>query len=217
MTQTTAIPIPGRMTVLPLDKHGRPVPWFVAWIDGVPDFRIIGPGKIVQAVKERRCWVCGGPLGVYKAFLLGPMCAVNRNTAEPPCHLDCAVYSAKACPFLTTPHMRRRETGKPAEASNPAGIMIERNPGVALVWVTKTFRIWPEPDRRSALFEPGDPTRTLWFTQGREATHAEVMASIDSGLPLLREMAVEQGPEAEAHLDRQLAAALRHVPAEPAP
>jgi len=213
MADFSTVPMPARIAALPRDKHGRPVPWFVAWIDGLPDFRVIGAGNIVRAVNHRLCWVCGGPLGVHKAFVLGPMCAVNRNTAEPPSHLDCAVYSAKACPFLTTPHMRRRETGKPEDAANPAGLMIERNPGVALVWVTRRFRIWPEPDRRSALFEPGDPSQVLWFAQGREATRDEVMASIDSGLPLLREIAAEQGPEAEAALDRQLADALKYVPA----
>jgi hypothetical protein len=42
--------MPGRIALLPTDKHHRPVPWFVAFIDGVPDFRVIRPGGIQIAL-----------------------------------------------------------------------------------------------------------------------------------------------------------------------
>ena len=42
------------MQALPIDRRGFPVPWFVSWDDGGPDFRVIDRGKIVQAVKQRR-------------------------------------------------------------------------------------------------------------------------------------------------------------------
>lgn len=71
-----------------------------------------------------------------------------------------------------------------------------------------------EPDG-GLLFHIGDVGRALWFAQGREATRAEVLASIDSGLPILREMAEQDGPEATAELERMHAAALEHVPAGP--
>jgi hypothetical protein len=38
---------PPGVAVLPRDRHGRPVPWFVGWPGGVPDFRTIGPDKIL--------------------------------------------------------------------------------------------------------------------------------------------------------------------------
>jgi hypothetical protein len=54
-------PPPSRMKVLKLDERGFPVPWFVHWEDGKPDFRIISPGKlwtayslVPAAVAERR-------------------------------------------------------------------------------------------------------------------------------------------------------------------
>lgn len=207
-------PLPARMARLPLDKHGRPVPWFVAFIDGQPDFRVIGPGRMETAVRFGNCWVCGQPVGRYKAFVIGPMCGVNRVSAEPPSHRDCAVYSAQACPFLATPTMRRRETGLPEDRVDPAGGFIQRNPGVALVWVsTNPSRIWL-PD--GLLFNVGDPVEALWFAHGRSATRAEVLASIDSGMPLLRAEA-EADPDpvgAVAELDRLHAAALRLIPAE---
>src|SRR5262245_2742625 len=95
-------PVPERMRKLPLHR-GYPVPWFVEWIEGVPDFRIMDGRKLVRAVKEKRCWVCGELMGSYLAFTIGPMCAVNRISAEPPSHRECASFSARGCPFLTRP------------------------------------------------------------------------------------------------------------------
>jgi hypothetical protein len=36
---------------LPRDKRGFPVPKFVAFIDGEPDFRVIAPGFVAKAYK----------------------------------------------------------------------------------------------------------------------------------------------------------------------
>jgi hypothetical protein len=185
--------IPTRILRLPRAR-GYPVPWFVAWLDdddkavergkGTPDFRVLYPGAVATAWTRKLCWICGGPLGAYKTFLVGPMCAVNRTSAEPPSHRDCADWSARACPFLTRPHARRREAGLPGEAQKPAGIMLERNPGVALVWTTKRPGLKTDPDG-GALFDLGPPDSVVWYCEGREATHDEVMDSINSGLPSL--------------------------------
>lgn len=34
--------LPSHMKQLKRDDVGRPVPWFVAWVDGKPDFRKCG-------------------------------------------------------------------------------------------------------------------------------------------------------------------------------
>jgi hypothetical protein len=49
--------IPARMRALPVAR-GFPVPWFVGQVHDAYDFRLIGEGKLAQAVRERRCWVC---------------------------------------------------------------------------------------------------------------------------------------------------------------
>lgn len=188
--------MPPRIARLPVDpKRGYPVPWFVAWIDGVPDFRVIAPRKREDAVERRVCWLCGEPLGAYKAFVIGPMCAINRTSSEPPCHRDCAIFAAQACPFLVRPHMSRRMSGLPDEAREADGVGLVRNPGVALVWVTRSYGIFRD-GRGGWLIEVGEPTDTLWFAEGRTATRSEVVASIDSGYPLLLEVAEAQGPDA---------------------
>lgn len=220
MTETFVPPLvePRNIAALPRDKHDRPIPWFVDRDDdGVPDFRVIRAGGLGEAVRFAWCWVCGKPRGRHAAFVIGPMCAVNRISAEPPSHLPCAVYSARACPFLANPTMRRRDRNLPETRVDPAGEMIERNPGVALVWSSRTwrpFRVPPGPNRTAGvLFDVGDPTQLSWWAHGRPATAAEVRASIDSGLPILRAQAERDGAEALAEFDRQLDQALALVPA----
>lgn len=194
------IPIPDRMKHLPISENGFPTPWFVAEVNGVRDFRIADNNKMVQAVNYKRCWVCGQTMGSFKAFAIGPMCALNRNTAEPPTHLECAEYSVRACPFLSKPRMRRNKVGMPEESKNPAGIMIERNPGAICIWITKSFRVTRDGD--GVLFKLGDPERVMWFAEGRTATRAEVEASIASGLPILKQYAMEDGIEAMKELEQ---------------
>lgn len=209
---------PRNIAALPRDKHDRPIPWFVAVdADGVPDFRVIRAGGIRDAMRFGWCWVCGKPRGRHAAFVIGPMCCVNRVSAEPPCHLSCAVYSARACPFLSTPSMARRERNLPANRVDPAGQMIDRNPGVALVWSSRTwapFTVPPGPNRTAGvLFDVGDPTATSWWCRGRPATGDEIRASIDTGLPILRAQAERDGPRAAAQLERQTLVAQTLIPA----
>lgn len=49
--------LPERMRSLPLDHRGYPVPWFVAWIEGKPEFRAMDADKFRRAIREKRCWV----------------------------------------------------------------------------------------------------------------------------------------------------------------
>ena len=214
---TAALELPPRMRRLPLDHVGRPIPWFVHIDDqGVPDFRVVRPRGIEDAFRFGQCWICGLPRGRAAAFVIGPMCAVNRVSAEPPSHLDCALYAARACPFLTRPAMRRRTSNLPDDRIDPAGEMIARNPGVTLVWQSKTWKPFAVPQEHGGgvLFDVGEPLAVSWLAEGRTATRAEVLASIDSGLPSLREMAeADRRPAAAlAELERQHDRALDLVP-----
>jgi hypothetical protein len=143
------------------------------------------------------------------------MCAINRVISEPPSHRECAEYSVRACPFLSRPRMRRNETNFPAGVQGAAGFGLERNPQAVAIWITRTFK----PFRASAgnagiLFSLAPPEAVLWFAHGRAATRAEVLASIESGYPSLVELAVAEGHEAIAALERQRAAVLPLLPAE---
>jgi hypothetical protein len=198
------VPMPASIRGLPIDPVRKvPVPWFVAWIDGKPEFRVADQAKEALAVRERRCWVCGGVLDNRVTFLIGPMCVVNRISSEPPSHPACAEYSARACPFLSRPNMVRREGGLPEERSC-AGIMVERNPGVTCLWTAKSPGAAPFPNGPGTLYRLWEPTGLSWWAEGRAATRAEVDASVESGLPILRQMAERQAPAAVALLAKMI-------------
>lgn len=206
--------LPIRMQGLPLDHRGYPVPWFVAREEGKPpDFRIMDRAKLLKAVRMRLCWVCGGPLGVHMTFVIGPMCAINRTSAEPPSHIDCALFSARACPFLSLPKAVRREANLPAHSPDMPGEPIMRNPGVALTWTTRKYTPFDDGSG-GLLLELGESEELHWFACGRKATREEILASIESGLPILRQRAAESdGADGQAALERAIERAMMLVPA----
>lgn len=197
---------PDRIARLEVDARGYPVPAFVEHIEGVPDHRIMSRTYLRRALRLGTCWVCGQPLGVFRTFLIGPMCCVNRVSGEPPSHYDCCDYSARACPFLSRPHAHRRSAGMPEATAQSEGF-IARNPGVMALWTTrsyKPFQVMASDGQPGVLFEIGEPTALAWFTQGRPATRAEVIASIASGLPALEELAEKDGKAALFKLGQQV-------------
>jgi hypothetical protein len=211
--------LPRNMKDLPVDDRGFPVPWFVDWIGGKPEFRAMDRRKLLRAVRERLCWVCGKKLWREMVFVIGPMCSINLISSEPPSHRECALFSARGCPFLSRPHMHRREDGLGEEIRhNAAGIMIDRNPGATLLWYTYRYEVINVPAIPSAgaragiLFRLGRAFKVEWYCKGRPATRAEVMQSIDSGLPLLYEANRKQGITDDSEVNRLYAEALRLVP-----
>jgi len=201
MSTTTALrsnlpALPDRIKRLPVDERGYPVPYFVAWLDAEgnpckpeahgskPEFRAMDAEKRIKAVSRHLCWICGDKLGTRFAFVAGPMCGVSRISAEPPSHRECAEFAVKACPFMVMPKAVRRENDLPEGVANPVGTMIERNPGVSMVWLTRGYGIIRDTSD-TFLFEIGQPFEVLWFREGRPASREEVLSAIDSGIPLL--------------------------------
>jgi hypothetical protein len=210
------LPMTKRIAKLPRDHRGFPIPWFVATApDGTRDFRVTDGRKFGLAISRRRCWVCGEQTGRFLTFVIGPMCAINRVTSEPPCHWDCAYWSAHACPFLSRPRMRRNTNDLPAEGREPPGIHLDRNPGVACLWTTdQFFPFRPHAGNTGWLIRLAKPTKVEWLAEGRPATRAEVMASIDSGYPALLQMAQAECAAAVTELEEQRGAAMQFLPAE---
>jgi hypothetical protein len=214
--------MPFRVQTLPRDARGFPVPWFVQWFDngkpgdpgiGVPDFRVVDYRRMRQALISPRCWVCGGVMGVHRVFVIGPMCAVTKTTSEPPNHRACAEFAAKACPFLTKPRMRRNDKDLPGEAVDAAGLPLDRNPGVVCLYETGHYKPFKaQAGNEGILFRLGMPTQISWWYEGRRATRAEVEHSINSGLPLLEELAKQDGPDALAELAAKHALTEQYFP-----
>lgn len=187
--------LPRPMKALPVSR-GFPVPWFVAWKDGEPEFRAMDGVKFIRAIKESLCWVCGEKLYTAKCFVVGPMCGVNRTSSEPPSHPECARWSAQNCPFLTTPKMVRREDDVMNNAflrENAAGHALSRNPGVAMLWFTRQYEVFDDGHGKP-LIQMGAPVAVEWWCEGRVATREEVEESIGGGLPSLEAVArTEEG------------------------
>lgn len=199
----TLDPLPPQMRFLPVAR-GYPVPWFVAWVDGKPEFRAVYAGRAEHAIKDKLCWVCGNKLGKLKTFVIGPMCGINRTTSEPPCHPGCAEWSARNCPFLSNERAHRREDDAINEhsASLP-GIPIMRNPGVTLLWTVEKYSVFQVSN--GFLIDVGFPLSLAFFANGRSATRDEVVQSVESGLPTLMSMAEQDGPDAVKDLTQRKA------------
>jgi hypothetical protein len=207
------IPMPRRIENLPTEpERGYPVPFFVAYINGKADFRIADNEKRVRCIREHLCWICGEKLGKYLGFVIGPMCAVNRISAEPPMHRECAEYSVQVCPFLLNPNQKRNPKAVAAPIDEAPGIMIARNPGVMLLWMTNSFTLVQDQNNQ-VLFRIGPALQLSWYAEGRRATRAEVEESFNSGLPLLEEMARGDGPKAVEALAAQVEIARKLLPA----
>lgn len=204
--------LPSRMQGLPVDERGYVVPWFVDWIDGKPEFRAMDVGKWIAAVRFKWCWVCGGRLGRHMTFVAGPMCGVNRTSSEPPCHLECAEWSARNCPFLNNPEQIRREgDGVTGDEKSIGGMAIRRNPGVSMLWTCKDYSVFDD-GKGGRLIQMGEPEHVKWYACGKPATREQVQASIDAGLPALVTMARQQDG-AMKFLEESVARFQRFVPA----
>jgi len=90
------------------------------WRDGAPDFAVTSPARILVCAVERRCSICGLPLGkgpVWRVVAADEALGIATDpvgfenaatTVEPPGHRVCMLYAAVVCPWLARPNARRR-------------------------------------------------------------------------------------------------------------
>jgi len=209
------IPLPANMAGRPVSRRGFPVPYFVAWCSpagaglaegqGEPDFRIVDPAKMQRCLKFSLCWLCGKPLGKWRALVVGPMCLINRITAEPDSHVECAEYAAKACPFLANSRARRNTAVElvPGTVHNPMGN--PRNPGVAVVFVhvERWLKRVPQGPKLAPLFKmpANEPMRLAFYADGiKTADRRQVLEALNAGAEVLKSGALVEGPEAVTEL-----------------
>jgi hypothetical protein len=112
--------MPAAVAARPRDARGFPVLAITPWRDGVPDFAVTSPSRILVCAVERRCSICGLGLGkgvVWRvvaadeavAMVTDPTAFENdAETVEPAGHRLCMTYAAVVCPWLARPNARRR-------------------------------------------------------------------------------------------------------------
>jgi len=203
--------IPDRLRGLPLDERGYPVPYFVAWIDGKPDHRIVDPAKFRVCVRKGRCWICGRNLGKFATFTIGPMCVVNKISGEPPAHQECAKFAVQACPFLTLPRAVRRDAKLPHQVTVHPDMLVH-NPGAMILWTTDEWDEVLGAPGDAPVVSFGEPSRVSFWCQGRTATRGELLDAMAKGLPELQRMAEADGGDAPQRLARKVADAMFWFP-----
>jgi ferredoxin len=207
--------IPEKMRARPVDHRGYPVPWFVAYIDGKPDFRIMDPRKWQLGIDKRRCWLCGQGLGKFGTFVAGLMCIVTHTSAEPPSHIECAKFAVRACPFLTIPTAQYRSAKLPSEVRANEGAIMD-NPEVTALWTTDQWRTecGLGDDGLTRLVKFGEPRTVSYWTRGRPATDQEVASTFWRRLPILQQVAEQDGGDAPQKLAGMVEDALFWLPAQ---
>ena len=178
-------PEPERISWLKKDDRGYPIPWFVSHVDGKPCFSVVDPQKITAAWNGQICWICGQLLGNYRAFVISPMAIITGVSSEPTSHKDCAEYAVQACPFLKTQKMPYSIPGKgkvPKEAFlHPDNVL--HNPGIAVVWTTKSPGAFITAD--GVMFQIGVHDSTSFWKEARRATLEEVLRGFDEAVEIL--------------------------------
>jgi hypothetical protein len=120
------IPTPPTVAARPRDARGYPVLAITPWSEGAPDFAVTSTARILVCAVERRCSVCGTPLGkgpVWRVVAAEEAAAIadvvgsgsgfdaayanSAQTVEPPGHHACMLYAAMVCPYLARPTARR--------------------------------------------------------------------------------------------------------------
>lgn len=120
------IEIPKFLSHLKTEERGYPIPFFVAFPNGKPDFRMIDERKIKECFDRKLCSICGKKLFEYFYFITGPLGLKNGTHSDPPSHRDCAEYALKVCPHLFFENADRNDRGevyKAALALNKTGVM----------------------------------------------------------------------------------------------
>lgn len=198
-------PPPAHMRHLPIDARGYPVPWFVHWENGKPDFRTVDPVKFEACLRFSKCWICGDIMGGKKTFVLGPLNILNRVTSEPPSHWECAQYAVAVCPFLILPRAQYKNGN-----GNYAPGQIMRNAGVAAMWSTRKFSRVPG----GRLLIVDEPSQVWWFAHGQLANRQQVLQSLEEGLPILWRRAKNAANYADycVEIEQQWAAAQKYIP-----
>jgi hypothetical protein len=190
-------PLPERMRELPIDDRGYPIPEFVSHLDGKRDFRAVSLEHLANCIRLDVCWICGQLLEAAKVFVIGPLPAIQAISNEPPSHAECAEFAAKACPFLLSPRAKHRTMNNP-QVHKMRGAMKGNNPGVCCLYTVRGYAYSENP--KGIIFRTGRALRVDWYTEGRLAARAEVLAAINASL-----RAVRRPPGDRETIDRRIA------------
>ena len=76
----------------------------------------------------------------------------------------------RACPFLTQQELERRVSVLPEDVSQAPGLGLIHNPGVALLWITRSYRPWAAPEEAVAEWQAGHVSSAVLLTHNYSDT-----------------------------------------------
>lgn len=119
--------IPKSLSHLKIDKRGYPIPYFVGYINGEPEFRLTDARKQHKCIEKKLCGICGKKItsGVY-VFISGILGYTNRISSDPAMHESCARFSLEICPHLHFEKTDRRENGIEHIKQDVAGMVLTK-------------------------------------------------------------------------------------------
>lgn len=148
--------IPKELAHLKKDSRGYPVPYFVSYIDGKPEFRFLKPERLQMIIENKLCHICGKkllPNSFY--FIAGPIGLNNRTSTDAAMHKVCAEFSLVACPHLFFEKAERRDNDELGRTmlEKESPILRDKPDTVYLVWCDK-FKHFMEGGRLYIRYRP---------------------------------------------------------------
>ncbi len=182
--QHKRIPIPDRMSGLPIDPRGYPVPVNVTRdSNGKPNFATNDETVRQLLFKKDRCGICGGKLLRGRWSIGGPGSAFHPDGAflDPPMHYECAQYAVQVCPYLAMPTFNKsvskvppREVGlvKEGIAYNPTVFANRPDLFLIVMYVGQKLTYYDSGFVKS--LRPKRPFRTIeYWQEGRKLSEQE--------------------------------------------
>jgi hypothetical protein len=160
------ITIPPCLAHLPM--HGNlPVPWFTAWPNGKPDFRMRDPKRNNEAVRNGLCGICGRwiqlkPRTATLVYVVGPLCLKERVVYGPPQHEECARAAIELCPFLALEERDRSERAGSENTIVPREEVPPKPSRVGLAFVRRYS--WVRGPSAQLYSFIDEPERVEWWT-----------------------------------------------------
>jgi len=151
--------IPKELSHLKIDSRGYPIPYFVSYINGKPEFRFIQPERIMMIIERKVCHICGKPLPKdFCYFISGPMGLQNRISTDAGMHRVCAEFSLIACPHLFFQKSERRHNDALAQTIDKGRAIIVDKPDTLFLVKCDKWKVIFENGRhyiryRSAAYE----------------------------------------------------------------
>lgn len=139
--------IPKELSHLKIDKRGYPVPFFVSWINGEPEFRYLDAVRAKMIIDNKLCHICGKKLNKdFFYFISGPIGLQNRISSDAAMHKTCAEFSLRACPHLYLQKADRRDNDELGKAigSMPSPVIREKPNTLFLIKSNKFKKVLHE-------------------------------------------------------------------------